>query len=104
MKIIKKVKKFIVLIGIFFTTLTDKVFAVSKNMKEIQVQPEYGVPPVLTVGDIIWNICKISFVPVVLLIGIIIYFKKSKDSNIIKVIFTLTILAIIFLLYFLINR
>ena len=69
----------------------------------VQTQPAYGVPPVLTVGDIIWNICKVSFVPVVLLIGFIIYFKKSKDSNKGKIIVILTILAIVALLYFVID-
>lgn len=103
MKIIEKVKKIFSSIGIVCITLTSRVFAIDMDS---MIQPMYGITepdPVPTISNSIWNICRFFVIPVALLIGIIIYFKKSKSSDKRKIITILITLAIVALLYLGIN-
>ena len=100
MKIVKKIKKVLIGIGTFFLTISTKV-----NGIEI---PLYGMPnPEPVRSDLIkkiWNICRMFIIPIALLIGIIIYLKKSKSSKKKKILVILGIIALIALLYFFVNK
>lgn len=105
MKTIERCKKGIIGIGTFLLTIPTKVFAVGLD---ITPQPAYGVdyPNVARIRPIvaIWRIVKTFIIPVALVIGLIIYFKKSKSSKKKKIIVTLITIAITALIYFIANK
>lgn len=104
MKIIKKVKKFFSAIGLFFITLSSKVFALTTD-DIVNIQAAYGVPQYSpSISDKIWWGCKIFVIPIALLIGLIGYFKKSKNSNLKKILVTIGIIVITAILYFVVNK
>lgn len=87
MKLIKKIKKCIIGIGVFFLTFYHKVLGTEV------MQPDYGVP--ISGKEwflIIWSVINIIIVPIVLLLGLVTYFKKSKSSTKKKII--ISILAV----------
>ena len=103
MKILEKIKKKIIGIGTFLITIPVKVFAVEL----MDIQPEYGVQqpvpklePASTIGNNIWNVCKTLVIPLILLIGIIIYFKRSKSTVKKKIFITILIISIVLIAYF----
>ena len=106
MKLIERIKKDLIGLGTFLLTTSTKVFA--KDSWEIQ--PDYGVynvkeiPVNTSLKYKIWNICRIYVIPIVLLIGILIYFKKSKSSKKKKILVTIGIISITAILYFIINK
>lgn len=59
-------------------------------------QPDYGVEYPKTTKYIldIWDIFKFFIIPIVLIIGLIVYFKKSKSSTKKKVIIMITTILI----------
>lgn len=71
------------------------------------IEPMYGIPVPEPVKNnfinSVWNICRMFIIPIVLLIGIIIYFKKSKSSKKRKIITVLITIGIVAILYFVIN-
>lgn len=103
MKIVARIKKGLIGIGAFLLTIPTKVFAIV----HMDIQPMYGIKEPEPVGsnlvNSIWNICKMFIIPIALLIGIIIYFRKSKSSTRRKIITTLIIIGIVAILYFIIN-
>ena len=101
MKIVERIKKGLTGIGTFLLTIPAKVFA----MEIIESPPValYGVPSPRVV-DIIWTIAKFFIIPIALLIGLIIYFKKSTSSTKKKVLITIGIITITAILYFVINK
>lgn len=82
MKILSKIKKIIISIGIAMISLPKKIFAFDYNLlneEMIAVQPAYGVPsPKNSIWYSIWSIAKVTLIPLALIIGLIIYFKKVK--------------------------
>ena len=74
-----KIKKIFLIIVAFLSSMWSKVFAG-------EIQPLYGPGntgtelPKVSVGERILSFCKNFIVPIAFLIGIIIYFKKSKTS------------------------
>ena len=115
MKIIERLKKGLIGIGAFLLTIPTKVFAlqdskiVSVALYGIQkpdfsiCQAEYGVPrtrPILT----IWRVARTFIIPIALLIGLIVYFKKSKSSIKKKILVTIVSVAITVILYFVVNK
>ena len=100
MKKIERLKKGLIGMGAFFLTIPTKVFAT-----QIEVIPLYGVSDPRPVKKaIILNLCKIFFIPVaLLLIGTIIYLKKSKSSTKRKIIIVLAVMCMIAISIFEIN-
>ncbi len=114
MKLLNKVKKGLIGIGLFLLAFPKKIFATSvKNIiagSEQFIQDLYG-PPVSTLYGVqnpdsvpslmnsIWNVFKIFIIPLVLLIGLIIYFKKSKSSIKRKILITILIIATVAIIY-----
>lgn len=100
-KVLRMVKNKLVVVGTFLLSLPTKVFAISDYMMRPDIL--YGIPepkqPVNSVWSNIWNICKIFIIPIALLVGIIIYIKKSKNSKKRKVVTVLIVLAIVTLIY-----
>lgn len=87
-----------------------KIFAASiKNIiagSEQFIQDLYGPPTAALYGiyrpspiSKMWNIAKIFIIPVALIIGLIIYFKKSKSSIKKKILITILSIAIIAIIY-----
>ena len=87
MKLIGKIKKLIITIGTFFIILPTKVFAgnVIGTLYGISREPVKS-NRMLDSVNIIWKISKVLLVPLVLIIGLVIYFKKSKSTTKKKVI------------------
>lgn len=97
MKLVERIKKGLIGLGAFFLTIPTKVFAVDY----MYITPVYGIPDPEPVK--IWNVCRIFIIPIALLIGIIIYLKKSKSSKKRKIITVLITIGIVAILYFVIN-
>lgn len=100
MKILNKIKKVFVGIGIFFITIYTKVLAASDSLA---TQLMYGVPPdqndsIINVRGNIWRIISYIIIPLVTIIGAIIYWKKSKSSTRRKVLTLLIIVILVVLL------
>ena len=107
---LKKIKKIIIGVGMFLYTLpsrklaySDKSIDLNELIREelIQGQPVYGVqePPIYE--SAVWKIFQFILLPIILLIGLVIYFKKSKHSKkckiIISSIITTAIIALIYI-------
>lgn len=110
MKVLQKIKKIIVATGIAIITLSKKIFAISPN-DILGMQDLYGPPPVALYGvarpstiTIIWRIARTFVIPIALLIGLIVYFKKSKSSKTKKILVTIGIIVITAILYFVVNK
>lgn len=107
MKIVEKIKKGLIGLGAFLLTIPTKVFAADYH-DEPSV---YGVPnPDVPVSQIfrdifrnILDICRIVVIPLVLIIGIVIYLKKSKSSKKRKIITVIISIAIALVLCLIIS-
>ena len=108
-KTLGKIKKIFIMIEAFFLSICSKVFAVQITQNDVRTL--YGVPtlPILEKDQVviakIWNIMHSFVIPLVLLIGAIIYLRKSPKSlkrKIIKIaiIVILTILICIAIDFF----
>ena len=109
-RFISKVKKVIVAIVLAIISFPNKIFA-AINPSALDIQDLYGPPPVSLYGvarpstvTIIWRIARIFIIPIALLIGLIIYFKKSKSSKKKKILVTIGIISITVILYFVVNK
>lgn len=83
-----------------------KIFAIGTLTQEL-----YGSLPVSLYGDtrpstvnIIWRLAKTFIIPIALLIGLIIYLKKSKSSKRKKILVVIGIICITAILYIVINK
>lgn len=103
MKIIERLKKGLVGIGFSIETIVTKVFAAEYE----EISSIYGVPVLEAEKENfinrLWNNRRAFIIPIALLIGIIIYLKKSKSSKKRKIITVLITIVIVTLLYFVIN-
>ena len=110
MKILEKIKKLAVGLGTFLLTLPTKVMAVqdqifenaSKFFRDSRSQPDYGIPitsPIL----IKWRLARTFVIPIALLIGLIVYFKKSKSSKKKKLFVSIGVIILTVLVVFTIN-
>ena len=104
MKLVERIKKGLIGLGAFLLTIPTKVFAVDYAAAAAM----YGIPAPEPVKNnfinSVWNVCRIFIIPIALLIGIIIYLKKSKSSKKKKILVTIGIIAITAILYFVINK
>lgn len=98
---ILRVKKAIVTTGIAIISIPNKIFA---TMNDYSGQVLYGPPPITreilygppspkSAPKSIWTIFRWSIIPIALLIGIIVYFKKSKSSLKKKIIVTIGVVV-----------
>ena len=103
MKVIERLKKGLIGIGTFLLTIPTKVFAID----HMDITPMYGIPDPEPVKNnfinSVWNVCRMFIIPIALLIGIILYLKKSKSSKKRKIITVLITIGIVAILYFVIN-
>lgn len=107
MKIVEKIKKGLIGLGAFLLTIPTKLFATDFN----SVPSVYGPPPpdpepesfILTIFKNILNIYKIVIIPVALIIGIVIYLKKSKSSKKRKIITVIISIAVVLALCLIIS-
>ena len=103
MKLVERIKKGLIGLGTFLLTIPTKVLAVDY----MAIAPMYGIsdpePVKNNFINSVWNVCRIFIIPIALLIGIIIYLKKSKSSKKRKIITVLITIGIVAILYFVIN-
>ncbi len=103
MKIFEKVKKCLISFATFLLLIPAKVLARARP----DYQPAYGVDSEyldrLNAITMTLKIVKFFIIPIVTVVGLIIFFKKSKSSNKKKVLATIGILFIIAIVYFVIN-
>lgn len=90
---LKKIKKIIIGVGMFLYTLpsrklaySDKSIDLNELIREelIQGQPVYGVqePPIYE--SAVWKIFQFILLPIILLIGLVIYLKKVNIQKNVK--------------------
>ena len=101
MKILKGAKKVFVGIGVFFITLFTKLKAKASD-ELFNVEALYGIPdPEPDTYRNIWNIIYRIALPIIFIIGAIIYWKKSKSSKKKKIaMILLTLVALILVIFF----
>ena len=109
-KIILKTKKVIISIVLTIISFPNKIFA-AINPSALDIQDLYGPPTDILYGvprpstvTIIWRIARTFIIPIALLIGLIIYLKKSKGSKKKKILVTIGIISITAMLYFVVNK
>lgn len=102
MKIIERLKKGLTGIGTFLLTIPTKVFA-AQDVEAMQ--DLYGPPPSANQSILtnIEKIAKICIIPIALLIGLIVYFKKSNSSKKTKILVTIGTICIAVILFLVIN-
>ena len=98
-KLVNGFKKIFLMLGTFCISIYSKVFAVDIAADQIL----YGVVKPNPV-KVIFKIAKVFVIPVALIVGLLIYFKKSKSSKKKKLLVTLGIIAITAILYFIVNK
>ena len=107
MKIGERIKKGLIGMGTFLLTIPTKVFAVGIDIDRTPIlygMPEPNPEPESLILKNILNICRIAVIPLALIIGIVIYLKKSKSSTKKEILVTLGIVALTALIYFIINK
>ena len=108
--IFEKIKKVFFGIGMLLMYLPNKVLAVAAGdvIRDFDddkyTSPEYGVQHVhYTSWERVLDVFRFIFLPIVLLIGLTIYFKKSKASKKKKIIVTICTVLVGALLYFILT-
>lgn len=105
MKVLNKVKKVLIAIGLFFVSISGKVFATPMqplNIIENDItSPKYRVQH--PIESNFFNLFQFVFIPLVLLIGFIVYYKKSKSPKKKKVLIMIIIVLITIIALFLLN-
>jgi len=99
-KLIKRLKKIFIMIGVFCFSIYTKVFAI-----DVAIQPMYGIPlepdlygvPRPNEIPMLWKIARALIIPIAFIIGVIIYFKKSSSSTLRKIITVVIALSIVVL-------
>lgn len=105
MKILSKFKKICLAFIINLIAVFSKVFAI--NPQDFYIDPgmietAYGVPRPSPAVKILMFL-KTCVIPIVTLIGLIIYYKKSNNTKKKKVLVTILTIIIMSLIYFFIN-
>ena len=104
MKIAERIKKGLIGLGVFLLTIPTKAFAIGSVFDRTPIlygMPEPNPKPIILKN--ILNICRIAVIPLALIIGIVIYLKKSRSSKKRKIITVLIIIGIVVSLFFVIN-
>jgi len=81
MKIIHKIKKFFVSVGVFIGTLMTKAFGDMAALYGPPTAELYGVQRPENVISIFEKIGAIIAIPIILIVGVIVYLKKKKNKN-----------------------
>ena len=87
MKIKEMFKKITAGIGVFLATVTSKVFA-AFDLESHIAEPEYGIPtpspkiPNTPFYVPLLNFLQIITIPIIIILGIIIFVKKRKNQKI----------------------
>ena len=97
--VLKKFKKVIIGIIVGVITLPNKIFATDAE-DVFQYASLYGVPKASDKLIYIYNIIRVIIMPVAILIGLIIYFKKSKSTKKKKIIITICAIAIAVIVFY----
>lgn len=97
-KLINGVKRIFTMVGAFFTLIHSKVLATIQPILPTQ-EILYGIPQPHPVS-IIWNITKTILIPIVFIVGTIVYLKKSTSSVKKKIIIILILLIMVVLFCF----
>ena len=98
-KFISKIKKVIVLIIGVIIALPSKIYAVFDD----QITSLYGVYDPPSPLEEFWKIARYFIIPIILLIGIIVYLTKKKTSTRNKVLIILAFIIVIAIIYCIIN-
>lgn len=111
MKIIKKIRNSFIAFVIFIFSIYSKSRAVilTKNavMEQLSDVPSTYAPPHPSKISILCEILKLLIIPIAITIGLITYYKKSKNNKykkIVKILIRITILIIAGLVIYYINK
>ena len=102
MRIIKSVKKRVIGLEVFLLTTSTKVFAFGIDRTPLVYGPPESNQENIESIELKskFSISKVLLIPIILLIGIIIYLKKSKSNKKRKLITVLIAIAIVVALEF----
>ena len=104
-KFISKIRKVIVLVFGTILALQSKIFASSSNIFSDKIVAMYGVPDIKVEEKInIPEIAKLGALLLTLIIGLTVFFKKSKRKTKQKIIIMIEIVVIIVAIYLVINN
>lgn len=105
-KFISKIKKVVVMAMGVIIAFPSKIFAAIEPENFVkEYQTLYGVRNLeLSLSKGIWNIARITIIPIAVLIGLIVYFKKSKNSKKKKALVTILTIAIVAVIYCIVNK
>ena len=103
MKIKEKIKKIITGVGIFFTTIMTKLFAIDiNNQIYSRIENVYGITDPMeyshTISYYILQVCKNIAIPLIFVIGIIMLVLKRKNIQSKKIKIAIAIIVTIFLI------
>lgn len=99
-KLINMIKKMFSAIGVFLFSTSTKVLAAIEPAYGVRnLEPDLYGPPRTASSSIpaFWKITRNFVIPIAFLIGVIIYFKKSKSSTKRKIITIIIALALLIL-------
>ena len=100
MKLVEKVRKSLIGIGaLFINNVNKKIFAASISEPCLYGPPNFFSKPVLIILDIF----RIAVIPLTLIIGMAMYFKKSKSSKKTKILTAIISIFIAIALYLIIS-
>lgn len=94
MKILKKLKLIIISFILIIKSMFVKVYAISSDRININAVCEYGVIDPHPSVTLISSILSTTIVPLVLLIGIVVFFIKSTSSILKKILISIGIIIL----------
>ena len=110
-KILNKIRNIFIATVTFIVSIWSNVRAVQLNENDVIEQlrdvPATYAPPHPSKISILCEILKISIMPIAITIGLITYYKKSKNNKykkIVKILIGITILIIAGLIIYYINK
>lgn len=102
-KLISKIKRVVVMAMGVIIALPGKIFAAMAPEEYLSVYTTlYGVPEPKPI-EVIWKYARVTVIPLALIVGLIMYFKKSKSSTKKKALVTILTIGIVAIIYCIIN-
>ena len=102
MKVLKKIKYGLIMFGTTLMMLPNKIFAAREpEMVSLYAAPKEEPTPEFSYSELFLKILSFVIIPLVLLVGAIVFYKKSKMKNIAKIliIIAVAIIATLFIIY-----
>lgn len=107
MKIIKKIRNIFIMTGLFIISVCSKARAALAPVDEGFVPATYAPDRPPSKLSILYEIFKLLIIPIAIIIGLITYYKKSKNNKykkLIKILVGIIIVIMVGLIIYYINK